>query len=73
MIYKLRFFPEVEEDVISGYVWYESKARGLGEEFLRIFYMCLSEISRSPLLYPKVYDNFDVDCFDDFLMSFTSG
>lgn len=58
MIYKLRFLPAVEEDVLSGYIWYESKARGLGEEFLRIFYVCLSEISRNPLLYPKVYHNF---------------
>jgi len=33
MTYALRFLPEVEDDVISGYSWYEDKARGLGEEF----------------------------------------
>ncbi len=28
------FFPEVEEDVFGGYLWYEAKSSGLGEEFL---------------------------------------
>ena len=31
MTHSLRFLPEVEEDVIGGYSWYEEKARGLGE------------------------------------------
>jgi len=35
MKYDLRFLPEVEEDAIAGYSWYEEKAYGLGEEFLR--------------------------------------
>lgn len=52
------FLPEVEEDVIAGYVWYEGKSTGLGEEFLRIFYACAGEIPRNPLLYPKVYKEF---------------
>jgi len=34
MTYDLRFLPEVEEDVIAGYSWYEEKARGLGDEFI---------------------------------------
>lgn len=58
MTYTLHFFPEVEEDVIGGYVWYEAKSAGLGEEFLRIFYACASEITQNPLLYPKVYSEF---------------
>lgn len=58
MTYFLRFLPEVEEDVIGGYVWYEAKSPGLGEEFLRIFYACAAEIPRNPLLYPKVYNEF---------------
>jgi len=36
MTYTLRFLPEVEDDVIAGYAWYEEKAPALGEEFLRI-------------------------------------
>lgn len=54
MTFDLRFLPEVEEDVISGYSWYEDKARGLGEEFLRIFYASANNLSRNPLLYQKV-------------------
>ncbi len=58
MTYILRFLPEVEGDVIGGYVWYEAKSPGLGEEFLRIFYACVGEIPRHPLLYPKVHNEF---------------
>lgn len=46
MTYDLRFLPEVEEDVIAEYAWYEGKASGLGDEFLRAFYACLEEIRR---------------------------
>ena len=58
MTFDLRFLPEVEEDVISGYSWYEDKARGLGEEYLRIFYASANNLSRNPLLYQKVYGDF---------------
>jgi plasmid stabilization system protein ParE len=58
MTYTLRFLPEVEEDAIAGYAWYKVKAVGLGEEFLRMFYVCAGEISSNPLLYPKVYRKF---------------
>jgi hypothetical protein len=30
MTYTLRFLPDVEEDVMVGYTWYEEKAPGLG-------------------------------------------
>ena len=58
MTYTLHFLSEVEEDVIRGYVWYEDKSPGLGEEFLRVFYTCAEELPRNPLLYPKVYRDF---------------
>jgi len=58
MSYDLRFLPEVEEDLFSGYAWYEDKARGLGEEFLRIFYASANNLSRNALLYKKVYGDF---------------
>lgn len=58
MTYTLRFLPEIEGDVINGYVWYETKARGLSEDFLRMFYACANEIPWNPLLYPKVYQDF---------------
>ena len=58
MTYILRFLPEVEEDVIAGYKWYEEKSSGLGEEFLRMFYAYSVELPRNPLLYSKVYRKF---------------
>lgn len=58
MPYSLSFLPEVEDDVISVYLWYEEKSKGLGEEFLRIFYASSAEIARTPNLYQKVYKNF---------------
>ena len=58
MTYSLRFVPEVEEDAINGHLWYESKSKGLGEEFLRIFYAAASAISHNPLQYPIVYHEF---------------
>jgi toxin ParE1/3/4 len=58
MTYTLRFLPDVEEDAIGGYLWYEAKSLGLGEDFLRVFYASASEIPRNPLLYPRVYGEF---------------
>ena len=58
MSYVLRFLPEVQGDAVDGYGWYEDKVRGLGEEFLRMFYACAAEIPQNPLLYRKVYGEF---------------
>jgi len=58
MTYDLRFLPEVEDDVIAGYSWYEEKARGLGEEFLRMFYASVNELPRNALIYQKAYGDF---------------
>ncbi len=58
MTYTLEFLPELEEDVINGYVWYETKHKGLGEDFLRMFYASANELLWNPLLYPKVYQDF---------------
>jgi len=54
MRYDIRFLPDVEEDVVAGYRWYEGKASGLGEEFLRMFYACLEGIKRNPLISSAV-------------------
>lgn len=58
MTYTLRFLPELEEDAVTGYLWYEEKARGLGGEFLRLFYAYLNQIQRSPLIFQKRYGEF---------------
>ncbi len=58
MIYTLSFLPELEEDAMNGYGWYEEKTIGLGEEFLRIFYAHSYKIQRNPLVYQAVYNDF---------------
>lgn len=58
MIYDLRFLPELEEDVSSGFRWYEQKATGLGEDFLRLFYACSEELPRNPFLHPQIHGDF---------------
>ena len=58
MKYNISFLPELEEDLFTGYGWYENKAPGLGEEFLRMFYACASEISWNPFLYTKAHIDF---------------
>mgnify|MGYP001593014883 CR=1 FL=1 len=58
MRYSLSFLPEVEEDAVFAYVWYEEKSKGLGEEFLRAFYATAAEIVRTPNLYPRIHKNF---------------
>lgn len=55
---ELRFLPEVEEDVMAGYDWYEDKALGLGEEFLRMFYAQARGLLNNPLMFPKVSGDF---------------
>ena len=48
MMHSLRFVPEIETDVLTGRMWYEDKAPGLGEEFLRVFYFGLFRCARDP-------------------------
>lgn len=56
MSYTLHFRPEIEKDLITGYLWYEEKTKGLGEEFLRVFYAQVRDISENPLLFIKKRD-----------------
>lgn len=58
MTYTLRFLPEVEDDAVAAYIWYEQKAPGLGEEFLRTFYGDAGKLSENPLLYPILHLKF---------------
>jgi plasmid stabilization system protein ParE len=58
MKYVLRFTPEIEEDVISAYAWYEHKWRGLGDDFIRIFDSSVSEITRNPRLSAELDHGF---------------
>lgn len=58
MKFDLSFLPEIEGDVMAGYHWYEGRAFGLGEEFLRTFYARANELSYNALLCRKVYGEF---------------
>lgn len=58
MSYSLRFAPELEEDLYSGFVWYDDKAKGLGDEFLTVFYSNVDQLAKTPLIYAKVYLDF---------------
>ncbi len=39
-------------------LWYEEKAVGPGEEFVRIFYACCSDLTRNPMICQKVHGEF---------------
>jgi len=58
MRYSLQFLPEVEDDVMAAYVWYNAKADAIAEDFLRVFYASAYEITQYPLLYLNVHKNF---------------
>jgi hypothetical protein len=57
MTYTLRFLPDVEDDAISGYSWYETKASGLGEDhpsFIKQFIMSLDVACSGAFLMPFI-------------------
>lgn len=51
-----RLRPEAEADVRDAYRWYEERARGLGDEFLRATDAALASVERRPEAYPVVYE-----------------
>ena len=58
MTYTLRFLFLVEDDAVAAYIWYEQKAPGMGEEFLRTFYGDAGKLSQNLLLYPTLHLKF---------------
>ena len=55
MTYSLRFLPEVVDDAIAGYGWYEAKAAGLGDEFLQLLYSTAGKIPENPLSSQRIH------------------
>lgn len=47
--------PEAESDVVEAYGWYETRRRGLGEEFVNCVEACLESVGRRPALHPIVF------------------
>jgi toxin ParE1/3/4 len=56
--YTLKFLISVENEALNAYFWYEEKSKGLGEDFLRVFYANAWELIRYPLIYKKIYKDF---------------
>ena len=55
MTYTLRFLPEVEDDAVAAYEWYEGKLAGLGKDFLQVLYSGAEETTLNSLLYQLVH------------------
>jgi len=49
MTWKIRFRPEIEEDLIEAADWYDSKFPGLGTEFIEGFWTAIDVIQLRPL------------------------
>ena len=50
--------PEAEDDISKAYAWYEDRAPGLGEEFLRAVDACISAIARSPKAHRVIFKSY---------------
>lgn len=57
MSYTLEIQPEAEAEIQEAHHWYEDRAEGLGEEFLRAVDACLAAIQRHPTAHAVVYRN----------------
>jgi len=53
--YTVEFRRAAELDVAEAMDWYDAKAPGLGEAFLRDFTQVITRLAESPLLYQVVY------------------
>jgi plasmid stabilization system protein ParE len=58
MIERVIYLPEASADVAHSYAWYEERAPGLGEDFLRCVEAAVLTIQRHPHLHPVAVDEF---------------
>lgn len=58
MTARVIFSPEADDDVLEAYDWYENRAPGLGEDFLRCVEASILTIQRHPRMYPIAVDEF---------------
>jgi len=58
MNYNLSIAPEVEEDIVAVYCWYEDASIGLGEEFLGMFYTGTRSIQKNPFQCNVIFNDF---------------
>ena len=55
MTYELSLLPEIEEDALAGYLWYEERSSGLGDQFLEELYIDIGAIPSNSLLSQVVH------------------
>jgi hypothetical protein len=55
---RVSYVPEVAVDLALARDWYESRAPGLGEDFLRMAYVAFSELGEFPAKHEAVYNLF---------------
>lgn len=58
MIEQVIYLPEASADVAEAYGWYEERAPGLGEDFLRCVEATTLAIQRHPQIYRIATDEF---------------
>lgn len=54
---RLTYHPEAEAELIEAALFYEARSPGLGERFLQEFDAAITQIERSPGLWPVVDDD----------------
>jgi plasmid stabilization system protein ParE len=58
MIDRVVFTPDASDDVATAYKWYEARASGLGEDFLRCVEACVLRIRRHSQASRVAVDDF---------------
>lgn len=56
----MTYHPEAEAEVVEAAEFYEARSQELGDRFLREFDAAITEIQRSPVLWPRVEGDLDV-------------
>ena len=55
---RLIFHPDVKLEVEASYIWYEKKARGLGDDFLNELEVSYDAVCELPETWPKFQKGF---------------
>ncbi len=54
MTHQILVQPAAEADIVEAALWYESRAAGLGSEFLRSVDVSIAAIGRTPNVFPRI-------------------
>jgi plasmid stabilization system protein ParE len=55
---RLLFAPDVEQDLLEAYEWYQERRDGLGDEFLTCVEACIQAILRNPESHTTIYQDY---------------